>query len=420
MQFIVDREVVGVFSEMGILLLLFTIGLGLSFEKVKHIWKTSVMAVVLSTILVYVAMLLVGEVFGISRTEIILMTFCLALSSTAVTVNILKYLKEHADNIEKNTYGVLVAQDIAAIIMIIAINFIGGGQESSASYGASRILYCTLVPLSIGVAFFALRRHIHKLTSFIKKHEEMLTMSIFGICLGSAILSETAGLSAPFGGFIAGLILGNSNIKREVQNVIAPVQEILLMTFFLSIGLLVDLKFMMENAVTVSLALLFVTVGKTIINIFVFRWVRFSPKESFVMGVLLANVGEFSFMLVAAAGKGAIVNQYGVKFLISLTTLSLFFSPFWLILAERCRALTENASMPSSWDFFRLALDRDIKKLQRACSVSKHFCQQILSLCRVKNSATRHLQLSKPQDQDPIVPRQASENDPSSQTEEKL
>ncbi|MDR3151591.1 MAG: cation:proton antiporter, partial [Holosporaceae bacterium] len=216
MQFITDREVVGVFSEMGILLLLFTIGLGLSFEKVKNIWKTSVISVILSTAIIYAAMLLVGRVLKISNTEVILMTFCVALSSTAVTVNILKYLREHDDSIEENTYGVLVAQDIVAIFMIIVINFLGHDAPNSATvtYSISNIILLSVIPIGFVLLLFTLRNYLHKLTNFIKKHEEMLTMSIFGICLGSAILSEVAGLSAPFGGFIAGLILGNSNIKR--------------------------------------------------------------------------------------------------------------------------------------------------------------------------------------------------------------
>ncbi|GHT91801.1 hypothetical protein FACS1894122_04760 [Alphaproteobacteria bacterium] len=377
LQFIVDREVVGVFSEMGILFLLFAIGLGLSFEKVKNIWKTSLAFTVLSTALIYVVMLITGELLHIASSVVVLITFCVALSSTAVTVKSLKYLRERDDNIEENTFGILVSQDLVALLMVIIINFLG----SRGDYNTTNI--SLVLVASALIVFYFLRyrnKHIHKLAGFIKKHEDMLTMSIFGICLGSAVLAELIGLSAPFGGFIAGLMLGNSNMKNEIKNIAAPIEELLLMTFFLSVGLLVDIKFIIDHFLIIFSALIFVTFGKTIINIFVLRSCKFSLKESFVISVLLANVGEFSFMLVSAAGKGGLVNTAGVKFLVSLTTLSLFLSPFWLIFAERCRAIAESVSAASSFDFLQLAFDREIKKMH-------HFSSFISKLCNRTSSA---------------------------------
>ncbi|GHU10610.1 sodium/hydrogen exchanger [Alphaproteobacteria bacterium] len=367
LQFIVDRDVVGVFSEMGILFLLFAIGLGLSFEKVKNIWKTSLASTILSTALVYVVMLITGEFLLISSSVIVLMTFCVALSSTAVTVKSLKYLRERDDSIEENTFGILVSQDLVALVMVIIINFLGPHQTTE--YDTTKISVVLVISTLIIFYFLKYRNsHIHKLTGFIKKHEEMLTMSTFGICLGSAVLAELIGLSAPFGGFIAGLILGNSNMKNEIKIIAAPIEELLLMTFFLSVGLLVDIKFIWEHLLTIFSALIFVTFGKTIINIFVLRLCKFSLKESFVISVLLANIGEFSFMLVSAASKNGLVNAQGVKFFVSLTTLSLFLSPFWLIFAERCRTMAESVSAASSFEFLQLALEREIKKAHNVSS----------------------------------------------------
>jgi CPA2 family monovalent cation:H+ antiporter-2 len=389
LQFIVDRDEVAVFSEMGILFLLFAIGLGLSFEKVKNIWRTSITSTIISTILIYVVMLIAGAFLGISSSGIILMTFCVALSSTAVTVKSLKYQKEQDPNIEENTYGILIAQDLIALLMVIIINFMGSSKF--VGYDAVKVSAVCVISSILVLSFLKFRHHAHKLANFIKKHEEMLAMSIFGICLGCAVLAEVVGLSAPFGGFIAGLLLGNSNIKDEIKRVSAPIEEITLMTFFLSVGLLVDIKFIQENYLTIFSALLFVTIGKTFINIFVMRLCRFSMKESFVIGVLLANIGEFSFMLVSAASKNELVNPQGVKFLVSLTTLSLFLSPFWLIFAERCRILAGNASVSSSWDFFQLALAREIKNMHRFSNCIVRICGRISSPLRRKQLEKSHL-----------------------------
>ena len=167
-------------------------------------------------------------------------------------------------------------------------------------------------------------------------------------------------------------------MKDEISAIAAPIEEILLMTFFLSVGLLVDIDFIMANLSLIFLGILFITVGKTIINIFVLRLCSFNLKESFVISVLLGHVGEFSFMLSYAASNVGLVNAYGVKFLVSLTALSLFFSPFWLIFAERCRTITENVNISAVWAFSQVALDREFKKIRKVSEKKKKICEPIV------------------------------------------
>ena len=152
LKFITDREIVGVFSEMGILFLLFAIGLGLSFEKVKSMWKTSFSATVISTLFIYAVMSIVGYFLKIPQTGIILISFCVTLSSTAVTVKSLKLLKERNDHVEEHTFGILVSQDIMALVMVLVINFLGADTHVNET---SRVIG-TLVFLAL-VAFVFLR-----------------------------------------------------------------------------------------------------------------------------------------------------------------------------------------------------------------------------------------------------------------------
>jgi CPA2 family monovalent cation:H+ antiporter-2 len=362
-KFIINREAVEIFSEMGILFLLFVIGLGLSFEKIKNIWKTSVVSTLLSTLFIYVIVWGVGCLLGISHNHVLLITFCVTLSSTAVTVKSLERLKDRDDAIEENTFGILVAQDLIALVMVLIVNFLGTNSQEN-EHKAFRIIALLLFVGGLIFYFLLYHKHIHKFTGFIRKHGDMLTLTIFGLCLGGAVCAEIAGLSAPFGAFITGLILGNSNLQEKVKETAAPIEEILLMTFFLSVGLLVDLKFVYANIWLIISALLFVTIGKTVINIFVLRFCKFPLKESFVISVLLGHIGEFSFMLSYAGIKVGLIDDYGVRFLISLTALSLFLSPFWLVFAERCRSLAKSVDVASSWEFFKLAVTREMTKIE--------------------------------------------------------
>jgi CPA2 family monovalent cation:H+ antiporter-2 len=272
-------------------------------------------------------------------------------------------LKDRDGTIEENTFGILVAQDLIALVMVLIVNFLGTNAPES----EQKIFKIIALLLFVGglIFYFLLyHKHIHKFTGFISKHEDMLTLIIFGLCLGGAVCAEISGLSAPFGAFIMGLILGNSNLQEKVKETAAPIEEILLMTFFLSVGLLVDLKFVYANIWLITSALLFVTIGKTVINIFVLRFCKFPLKESFVISVLLGHIGEFSFMLSYAGIKVGLIDDYGVRFLISLTALSLFLSPFWLIFAERCRSLAKNIDVASSWEFFKLAVEHEVTKIE--------------------------------------------------------
>ncbi|MDR0968314.1 MAG: cation:proton antiporter [Holosporaceae bacterium] len=363
LQLIGDRASVELFSEMGILLLLFVIGLNLSFEKIKSIWKKSFAITLFSTAAIYLVVFAIGYFFKLTNEKIMLIAFCVALSSTAVTVKSLATLKDCDDQVEENTFGILVAQDLVALGMVIIIKFCGSASRTT--HPTTPQMLTTLLFIGgLALYFYWYHQNVHRLTNFMKKHADMLTMIVFGVCLGGAVLAEIAGLSAPFGAFVSGLILGNSNMRDKAQSVTAPIEEILLMAFFLSVGLSVDLEFVYDNVWLILLSLIFVAFGKTVINVFVLRLCRFPLKEAFVISVLLGHIGEFSFMLSNLAQKVNIIDSYGEKFLVSLTALSLFLSPFWLVFAERCRSLARNVNIVSSWEFFRLVSDKELIRLR--------------------------------------------------------
>ena len=380
---ITNTEAISTCSEMGIIFLLFVIGQGLSFEKIKNIWKTSVSITVASTIGTYFVLLLVGSVFNMSHELIVLSAFCITLSSTAVTVKSLESLKNKEEFVEENTFGILISQDLIALVMVLIVNLMSKGEGVSVSYEAPRLIALLIFSTGLFLYFTRYHKHMYKFTNFIRRHKDMLSITIFGICLGCAVFAELGGFSAPFGAFIAGLILGNSDLKEDVKVISEPIEEILLMTFFLSVGLLVDLRFIWDHLGIILLALFYITIGKTILNIALLRLFKFPLPESFIISVLLGHIGEFSFMLAFAANKVGLIETTELKFLISLTALSLFLSPFWLIFAERCRHLTASALDSSAWNLFQLVIAKEKRKLfvvsdfvRKICKVSYIFISE--------------------------------------------
>jgi CPA2 family monovalent cation:H+ antiporter-2 len=137
----------------------------------------------------------------------------------------------------------------------------------------------------------------------------------------------------------------------------------------------VDLRFIWEHLGVIALALFYITIGKTVLNIAVLRLFRFSLPDSFIISVLLGHIGEFSFMLAFAASKVGLIEEMELKFLISLTALSLFLSPFWLIFAERCRRLTVSALESSAWNLFLLVVAKEKRKLLIVFDFIGKFCK---------------------------------------------
>lgn len=362
-KLIADRQGANLLSELGIMLLLFVIGLGLSFEKIRNIWKSSVGITLVALGLTILLCFLPGRIFNLSFSQILLIAFCLSLSSTAVTVKSLKQLPEFGDNVESNAFGILIVQDVVALLMVLVLNMFG-----HSGFNQKAVYKCFAIGCFVfGIIFYFSRyhKHIDKLTTFLQKHNDMISIMVFGLCLGGALLAEFAGLSAAFGAFIVGLILGNSDVAEETKTIAEPVEELLLMTFFLGVGLMVDLEFIWLNLWLICLALLFIMFGKTFITMLTLRIFKFEMREAFIISVLLAHVGEFSFMLVHTALRQNIIDIYGMHFLVSVTALSLFFSPFWVKSADRCRRLASNVAGMSTWEFLKMVNKDEIGRCKR-------------------------------------------------------
>jgi CPA2 family monovalent cation:H+ antiporter-2 len=163
----------------------------------------------------------------------------------------------------------------------------------------------------------------------------VLPLAAMAFCFSAATLSGLIGLSTAYGAFLAGLVIGNSNVRAILHKAAEPVQTILLMVFFLSIGLLIDLHYIAQNWRQVLLVLLVVTLLKTTVNVAILHWLGEPWQRAFHSGVVLGQIGEFSFILVAAGLTAEVISQDGYRLMISVIALSLLISPMWLAIARR-------------------------------------------------------------------------------------
>ncbi len=338
-----SRDQVSTLAELGVLLLLFVIGMELSLRTFKKYWIVSVLAVIGQIVISLSVTALFGHFLGWSLGLTVLLGFVISMSSTAVVFKMLESIDEEKTDTGQITIGVLIAQDLAIVPMILILrNFDSDWFDA--------VLITKLI-VSVGllvllISYLSRKQRVRlPLTQIIAGEKELTPLASLTFCFAAAAISGLIGLSAAYGAFLAGLVLGNTHERLLMIETTKPIQSILLMAFFLSIGLLLDLSFIWNNLGTVLILMLLITVGKTAINISIFHILRLPWSQSFLLGVILAQLGEFAFLLTTVGHETKIINTFGEKLVIALTVLSLSFSPFWLSTARRLKTLADSKNL---------------------------------------------------------------------------
>ncbi len=333
------REEISLLAELGILLLLFIVGMEIDLKSFKSVSKISLITCGAQIGIGLISMSILGLLFGWSLNMCILLGFAVSLSSTAVALKILEDMGLRKTKVGQSSVGILVAQDLAFIPMVLIIGALSKGEGINYE-GLIRLGFAVI--FMAGLMFLLTKKPIlfqkiwHKFEA-IKSEAMQGQVAITGLafCFASAAIAGMLGISAAYGAFMAGIILGHTMNRKELEEHTKPIFDVTIMVFFLSIGLLIDLEFMYENWAA-TLSLLFITMLiKTVINFYVLRWQGMETEEAYVTGAVLAQVGEFSFIL-AAIGLGAgTIDGDGYKYVVAIISLSLLATPLWLYLVEK-------------------------------------------------------------------------------------
>lgn len=330
---------IDVLAEMGVLLLLFIVGMELSLRSFRRIWRLTVLATVLQIGGSVGAMLLLSMVFDLEIEVAIMLGFVIAVSSTAVAIKLLDSVGELRTRAGRVAVGVLIAQDLAVVPMMLGISAMGG--EGFDWYAVPKILFS--IGFLVGLIMFLStgRKLKLPLMGFASKFAELKPLIALAFCFGLAAASGFLGLSAAYGAFIAGLIIGNSHERAAMIDVTHPIQSILMMVFFLSIGLLIDLDYMWENLALVGALFFVIAFFKTILNVALLGLLGQPWQQAFIAGLLISQIGEFSFLLSVVGVDAGVITREESRLIISVTVMSIALSPLWVFTARRLRLLAQ-------------------------------------------------------------------------------
>jgi CPA2 family monovalent cation:H+ antiporter-2 len=327
-------------AELGVLMLLFIIGMEMrlaSFSKSLPLalGVTGVTCLVIPVSVALFTYAVHGEILGG-----IVIGFMLSISSTAVAMKMIEDSEEKDTPAGRLALAILVAQDLAVVPLLLITNTLGGALTAKALLG---------VGTKLALAFALLGVFIHVLnriksfrfpaSEYLLKNSDVGTLGVLGICFASATASGLLGLSPALGAFLGGLAVGHSTLRRGALAMAQPVQSILLFVFFLSVGLLIDLNYLIQQAWIIGAALVVVTGGKTVLNFILLTLGRKNFDTAFATSLFLSPVGEFSFVIAGAGLTAGALSPAGHKLAIAVIAMSLLASPIFFLLARLAHRL---------------------------------------------------------------------------------
>lgn len=349
-----DQASIETFGEVGIILLLFTIGLEFSFEKLFKSWRIAIIGGLLQVCTTIIAVTFIAYALHVPFAGAVVFGFIISLSSTAIVMKILQERRE-VDTLQgRALLGILIFQDLAIIPMILILPiFMGSEGTDFGALPAGIAKVVILLFVIIVLARWVIPKFLTRVA--LQKNRELFVATIAGICLTVAWLTNLAGLSFALGAFVAGLIIGESDYNIDALSHIIPFRDVFASIFFLSIGMLLNTHEILGNYAFVILVLYIVgliIVVKILTGAFAAAAVGMPARICIFSGLALCQVGEFSFVLAKTGLEADFIPEAVYQIFLAAAIITMALTPF-----------TMNAA-PSAVDLFYRAFPQRRKPVQ--------------------------------------------------------
>lgn len=339
-----DTELASRLGSFGVVLLLFFVGMEVAPRQLIARWRIAVIGTLAQVALSVALVIPIGLWFDWPIERVVLLGFVTSLSSTAVIIKLLRDSGEINRKEGQDILGILLAQDLIIIPMLIIVGLMGGEAPSwsglGLQVGGSIVIVSSLV--------WALTRNTFHLPlgHLFRNDPELQVFAALLICLGLSLLTGMAQLSTALGAFAAGILVTAARETQWVHHALEPFRVIFVALFFVSIGMLVDISFITSHATQVLLLVAVALVSNTLLNGVILRFLGYRWRESLYAGAMLGQIGEFSFVLAAVGLTAGIISDIAYQYTIAVIALSLLISPFWILAARQILGVTRLATTP--------------------------------------------------------------------------
>ncbi|MDY6792280.1 MAG: cation:proton antiporter [Thermodesulfobacteriota bacterium] len=336
---------VEILAEVGVVLLLFTIGIELSLEKLLQIKKSVLVGGSIQVLLTFLITAVIARQLGQPIGNSIFVGFLISLSSTAIVLKLIQDRAEVDSPHGRTTLGILIFQDIIIVPMILITPLLAGAAgETGVSVPVLIAKGAGIILLVIVSAKWIVPGVLYQIAR--TRSQELFLLSVVVICLAVAWLTSSAGLSLALGAFLAGLIISESEYSHRALGSILPFRDVFTSFFFVSIGMLLDVGFLFHNPGTIIVIAVGILFLKSIIAGIATILLGFPLRTSILVGLALSQVGEFSFILSKTGVEHGLLSGDIYQLFLSFSVLTMAATPFIITLAPRLSDIILRLPLP--------------------------------------------------------------------------
>ncbi|KJS86217.1 MAG: potassium transporter KefB [Peptococcaceae bacterium BICA1-8] len=366
LQLVKNVHEVEVLAEIGVILLLFSIGIEFSLGQLVKIKRLVLWGGGLQVVATIIFASLFGLLFGLPWGESIFIGFLVALSSTAIVLKILQNSGEVNTPHGNNILGILIFQDIIIVPMLLLLPLLAGtSQNIFMDMGILVIKGVVVLLLAIIAAKWVVPYILHN--SAKSKNSELFLLSIIAICLTIAWLTSQAGLSLALGAFLAGLIISETEYSHQALGNIIPFRDAFTSVFFVSIGMLLNINVFLDIPLLVlGLTLLVILIKIALIILIILIFLKYPIRSAILAGLSLAQIGEFSFILSQAGIKNGLLANNHYQIFIAVSILSMTLTPYLIMFSPKI------AGYISNLPFLDTIRDKNFNESEEKVTITNH------------------------------------------------
>ncbi len=332
MPSVTDMHGVHVWSEIGVIFLLFALGLEFSFKKILKMGSAPIIAAIaIISGMMYVGSM-VGYLFGWSDMDCIYLGGMLAMSSTTIIFKAFDDMGLRKERFANLVLSVLIIEDILAIVLMVMLSTLAVSKE----FEGTQMLYSILNLAFFLILWFSVG--IYLIPLFLRKvkplmNEETLLIIALAMCFGMVVTASEVGFSAAFGAFVMGSILAETSEGKKIEHLVAPVKNLFGAIFFVSVGMMVDLALIIEYIVPIICIIIAIMLGQTILSTCGFLLSGQSLKTSMQCSFSLTQIGEFAFILATLGTSLGVTSDYLYPIVVAVSVFTTFTTPYMIRLA---------------------------------------------------------------------------------------
>ena len=329
---VVDMSNTHLWADIGVMFLLFSLGLDFSFKKILKMGASPIISVVCIIFAMSMLGVIVGHSFGWSKMNCIFLGGMLAMSSTTIIYKAFDDLGLRQQQFASLVMSVLILEDILAIVMMVMLSAIASGNSPNGSQmlgSVMKIGFFLVLWLVVGI--FAIPLFLRRVRKLI--NSEVLLIVSLGLCCAMAVFSTEVGFSSAFGAFIMGSILAETIEAERIEKVVEPVKNLFGAIFFVSVGMLVDPQILVDYALPIFVLVMTIIVGQALFGSLSFMLGGESLKSAMRCGFSMAQIGEFSFIIASLGLSLGVIGDFLYPVVVAVSVITTFLTPYMIRLA---------------------------------------------------------------------------------------